>query len=98
MLGRSDIGPVIASHPTWFLDDAVGIPLPNVDTRPLNPADGEPLNIGWDAVESAELGIKSAHAPAGGTLVTENWIRTGITAEIDPTGLYFLCGPGTALS
>jgi hypothetical protein len=90
VLGRSDLGPLIASHPTWFLDDAVGIPLPNVDTRPLNPADGAPLNIGWDAVESAELGVKSAHAPAGGTLVAENWIRTGIKAEIDPTGLYFL--------
>jgi len=91
VLGRSDLGPLIASHPTWFLDDAVGIPLPNVDTRPLNPADGSPLNIGWDAVESAELGVKSAHAPAGGTLVAENWIRTGLDAEIDPTGLYFLC-------
>jgi hypothetical protein len=90
VLGRSDLGPLIASHPTWFLDDAVGIPLPNVDTRPLNPSDGTPLNIGWDAVESAELGIKSAHAPAGGTLVAENWIRTGLIAEIDPTGLYFL--------
>jgi hypothetical protein len=95
VLGRNDLGPVIASHPTWFLDDAVGIPLPNVDTRPLNPANGEPLNIGWDAVESAELGIKSAHAPAGGTLVADNWIRTGITAEIDPTGLYFLYGSGS---
>jgi acyl-CoA synthetase (AMP-forming)/AMP-acid ligase II len=93
VLGRSDVGPVIASHPTWFLDDAVGIPLPNVDTRPLNPADGTPLNIGWDSVESAELGIKSAHAPAGGTLVADNWIRTGLVAEIDPTGLYFLGGP-----
>ncbi|MBI2964339.1 MAG: AMP-binding protein [Deltaproteobacteria bacterium] len=92
VLGRNDLGPIIASHPTWFLDDAVGIPLPNVDTRPLNPATGEPLNIGWDAVESAELGIKSAHAPAGGTLVADNWIRTGLVAEIDPTGLYFLRG------
>jgi acyl-CoA synthetase (AMP-forming)/AMP-acid ligase II len=90
VLGRSDLGPLIASHPTWFLDDAVGIPLPNVDTRPLNPANGQPLNIGWDAVESAELGVKSAHAPAGGTLVADNWIRTGLGAEIDPTGLYFL--------
>ena len=90
VLGRSDLGPLIASHPTWFLDDAVGIPLPNVDTRPLNPSDGTPLNIGWDAVESAELGVKSAHAPAGGTLVAENWIRTGLIAEIDPTGSYFL--------
>ena len=94
VLGRSDLGPLLASHPTWFLDDAVGIPLPNVDTRPLNPASGAPLNIGWDAVESAELGVKSAHAPAGGTLVADNWIRTGLAAEIDPTGLYFLCGPG----
>jgi acyl-CoA synthetase (AMP-forming)/AMP-acid ligase II len=94
VLGRSDLGPVLASHPTWFLDDAVGIPLPNVDTRPLNPATGTPLNIGWDAVESAELGIKSAHAPAGGTLVADNWIRSDLIAEIDPTGLYFLRGPG----
>ena len=90
VLGRSDLGPLLASHPTWFLDDAVGIPLPNVDTRPLNPTDGTPLNIGWDAVESAELGVKSAQAPAGGTMVAENWIRTGLVAEIDPTGLYFL--------
>lgn len=90
VLGRSDLGPLLASHPTWFLDDAVGIPLPNVDTRPLNPSAGEPLNIGWDAVESAELGVKSAHAPAGGSVVADNWIRTGLVAEIDPTGLYFL--------
>jgi len=41
-------------------------------------------------VESAELGVKSAHAPAGGTLVADNWIRTSLGAEIDPTGLYFL--------
>jgi len=92
VFGRSDVGALIASHPTWYLDDAVGIPLPNVDTRPLNPADGTPLNIGWDAVESAELGIKSAQAPAGGTMVAENWIRTELVAEIDPTGLYFFRG------
>jgi acyl-CoA synthetase (AMP-forming)/AMP-acid ligase II len=92
VLGRSDLGPVLASHPTWYLDDAVGIPFPNVDTRPLNPADGTPLNIGWDAVEEAELGIKSALAPAGGTVVAEGWLRSEWMAEIDPTGLYFLRG------
>jgi AMP-binding enzyme len=90
LLGRSDLGPVLGSHPTWFLDDAVGIPLPNVDTRPINPTTGEPLNIGWDAVESAELGFKSALAPAGGDLVAEGWLRSRLSAEIDPTGLYFL--------
>ncbi len=89
LLGRNDLGPVLGSHPTWFLEEAVGIPLPNVDTRPLNPADGAPLNIGWDAVEYAEIGVKSALAPAGGTAV-QGWLRSEIVAAVDPTGLFFL--------
>jgi acyl-CoA synthetase (AMP-forming)/AMP-acid ligase II len=89
--GRNDLGPVVASHPAWFLNDAAGIPLPNVDLRPLNPADGTPLNIGWEVVDSAEIGVKSALAPAGGTIV-DGWLRSGTIAQIDPTGLYFLLG------
>jgi hypothetical protein len=89
LLGRNDLGPVMGSHPSWFLDDAMGIPLPNVDTRPMNPKDGTPLNIGWDAVEVAELGVKSAFTPAGGTAV-DGWCRSELLASVDPTGLYFL--------
>jgi len=89
MLGRSDLGPIVASHPAWYLNDAAGIPLPSVDLRPLNPTDGQPLNIGWEVVDSAELGVKSALAPAGGTIV-EGWLRTSLIAQIDPTGFYFL--------
>jgi hypothetical protein len=89
LLGRSDLGPIVASHPAWYLNDAAGIPLPSVDLRPLNPTDGQPLNIGWEVVDSAELGVKSALAPAGGTLV-EGWLRSNIIAQIDPTGFYFL--------
>jgi hypothetical protein len=89
LLGRSDLGPIVASHPAWYLNDAAGIPLPSVDLRPLNPTDGQPLNIGWEVVESAELGVKSALAPAGGTIV-EGWLRTSLIAQIDPTGFYFL--------
>ena len=97
LLGRNDWGPVVGSHPTWFLDDAAGIPLPNVDTRPLNPADRTPLSLGWDSVEQAELGVKSPLAPAGGDVI-EGWLQTGIVCEVDPTGLYFLHGAGGALS
>jgi AMP-binding enzyme len=89
LLGRSDLGPIVGSHPAWYLNDAAGIPLPNVDLRPLNPTDGEPLNIGWEVIDSAEMGVKSALAPAGGTLVS-GWLRTGLSAQIDPTGLFFL--------
>jgi acyl-CoA synthetase (AMP-forming)/AMP-acid ligase II len=87
--GRNDLGPVLGSHPTWYLDDAVGIPLPNVDTRPLDPATGAELTIGWDAVEEAEIGVKSALAPAGGEL-SGTWLRSRLTGQVDPTGLYFV--------
>lgn len=89
LFGRNDIGPVLASHPSWYLNDAVGIPMPNVDLRPLNPADGSPLNIGWEVVERAEIGVKSPLAPAGAEM-TQGWLRTHIMAEVDPTGFYFL--------
>ena len=93
LLGRNDLGPVLGSHPSWFLNDAAGIPLSNVDLRPLNPIDGEPLNLGWEVVDSAEIGVKSALAPAGGTAV-QGWLRSGQIAQIDPTGLYFLLRGG----
>ncbi len=89
LYGRNDLGPAIGSHPTWYLDDAVGIPLPNVDTRPLDPSDGTELTIGWDAVEEAEIGVKSVMAPAGGEL-SGTWLRTRMTGQVDPTGLYFV--------
>lgn len=96
VFGRNDLGPTLASHPTWFLDDAAGIPLPNVDLRPLDPADGRELAIGWDAVEEAEIGVKSALAPAGGELVGQ-WLRTREIAHVDPTGCYFLRPPRRSL-
>ena len=92
--GRNDLGPVLASHPTWWLDAAAGIPLPNVDCRPLNPANGASLAIGWDAVEEAEMGVKSSLAPAGGDLV-DGWLRSRLIVHLDPTGLYFLRGRST---
>jgi len=94
VLGRSDLGPVIGSHPAWFVNEAAGIPLPNVDLRPLNPNNGEALSIGWEVVESAEIGVKSSLSPAGGTRVpgasAQGWLRTGLMAQIDTTGFYFL--------
>lgn len=89
VLGRNDWGPVLASHPTWFLDGSPGIPLPNVDLRPLHPVNGGELAIGWDAVEEAEIGVKSSLAPAGGEL-SGSWLRTRLVAGIDTTGFYFL--------
>jgi len=92
VLGRNDLGPVLASHPEWFLYEAAGIHLSNVDTRPLDPADGRPLALGWDVVEVAEMGVKSPMVPQGAETVEEGWARTRLLASIDPSGLFFLRG------
>lgn len=92
VFGRNDLGPILASHPTWFLDEAVGIPMPDVDLHPLDPADGRALDIGWEAVEEAEMGVRATLTPAGGERVGR-WVRTHWLAHVDPTGLYFLRGP-----
>jgi len=90
ILGRNDLGPVLASHPEWHLPDAVGIPLCNVDTRPLDPAHGQPLAVGWDVIEAAELGVKSPMVPQGAQLTEESWARSHLLASIDPSGLFYL--------
>ena len=89
LYGRNDLGPAIGSHPTWYLDDAAGIPMPNVELKPLNPRDGSELTIGWDAVDEGEVGVKSVMSPAGGVL-SGSWLRGFVTALVDPTGVYFL--------
>lgn len=89
VLGSNEHGPYLASHPSWYLNGSPGIPLPNVDIRPLDPAGGRELSIGWDAVEEAELGLKSSLSPAGGESVG-SWLRTHLVGHVDPTGLYFL--------
>ncbi len=92
VLGRNDLGPVLASHPEWFLPEAVGIHLSNVDTRPLDTAYGRPLALGWDVIEVAEVGVKSPMVPQGAETVEEGWARTRLLAAIDPSGLFFLRG------
>lgn len=89
LFGRNDLGPVIGTHPTWSLDDAAGIPMPNVELKPLHPGDGSELTIGWDAVEEGDVGVKSTMSPAGGVL-SGSWLRGFVTAVVDPTGMYFL--------
>ncbi len=65
--------------------------MPSVDLRPLNPTDGQPLNIGWEVVDSERKWGSNLQylRRAGGTLI-EGWLRSNLIAQIDPTGFYFL--------
>ncbi|MBI2088538.1 MAG: AMP-binding protein [Deltaproteobacteria bacterium] len=95
--GSVEAGPVLSSHPTWYLDAAVGIPLTNVDVWPLNPASGKPLEVPWEAIEFGEVGVKSPlvgikYEPAQESekLMQEGWLRTKIVTTMDPNGLFYI--------
>ena len=95
--GSAEAGPVFSSHPTWFLDNAVGIPVTNVDAWPLNPATGNPLEVPWEAIEYGEVGVKSPmtaadfHAPEEKEKrIKGGWLRTKIVATMDPNGLFYI--------
>lgn len=96
VFGFPEVGPVLASHPTWYLNDALGIPVSNVDLWPLNPVTGNPLLVPWEAIEYAEVGIKSpmmaVQFPISGTKeaeVRDGWLRSHLVAGMDPNGLFY---------
>ena len=95
--GSAEAGPVFSSHPTWYLDTAVGIPVTNVDVWPLNPANGNPLEVPWETIEYGEVGVKSPmtaadyHSPQEKERrVKGGWLRTKIVTTMDPNGLFYI--------
>ena len=95
--GSAEAGVVFSSHPTWYLDTAVGIPVTNVDVWPLNPATGNPLEVPWETIEYGEVGVKSPMTAAGyhspeekEKRVRDSWLRTKIVATMDPNGLFYI--------
>ncbi len=95
--GSPEAGPVLSSHPTWYLDAAVGIPVTNVDVWPLNPANGNPLEVPWEAIEYGEIGVKSPMTAADYSTPEEKekrvrggWLRTKMVATMDPNGLFYI--------
>jgi acyl-CoA synthetase (AMP-forming)/AMP-acid ligase II len=95
--GSAEAGPVFSSHPTWFLDNAVGIPVTNVDVWPLNPANGNPLEVPWETIEYGEVGVKSPMTAADYDSPEEKekrvkggWLRTKIVTTMDPNGLFYI--------
>jgi len=95
--GLPETGPVAAHHPTWFLEDSIGLPITNVDIWPLNPETGEPLDLAWEALEYGELGVKSPMVATGslpeeahGQRVRGDWMRTRRLVQLDANGFLFL--------
>lgn len=95
--GFPECGAVAASHPTWYLDDAAGIPMVGVDVLALDPATGQPSEIPWSALSYAGIGAKTQSVAinrrtglAGGSSEAEQWYATGGHGLLDANGMLFL--------
>ncbi len=90
LYGSPTMGTAIASHPSWYEDSALGIPVTNVDLWPLDPATQEALDVSWEAIEYAEIGVKSPMIAPSELAAGQQWLPTGLLATMDPNGFYYL--------
>jgi acyl-CoA synthetase (AMP-forming)/AMP-acid ligase II len=95
--GTAETGPIIASHPSWCVDESVGIPLTNAELRPVDPVSREPIEVPWELLEYAAIDVKASHMMTGyddpketAERVRRRWFFTGRLAMMDGNGLYYL--------
>jgi acyl-CoA synthetase (AMP-forming)/AMP-acid ligase II len=53
MFGMAETGVVLASHPSWYLEESVGIPVPNMHVVAADPDTGQPISSMWELVDHA---------------------------------------------
>lgn len=98
--GLPETGPVLASHPSWYLVESAGIPITNADVLPVDPRSGAKIQTLWELVEFAAVNVRSpmlatsrssngAWEPIGGM------ISTGVAASSDANGMIYLLPPGS---
>ncbi len=100
LYGYPETGPIAAAHPSWYLDEAIGIPMTGVDLIPLNPRTGRPADLPWAALSYAGIGVRTRALAANarrrngdGGQVDAEWYATGDLGLIDANGMLFLWGP-----
>lgn len=98
--GYPETGAIAAAHPSWYLDEAVGIPMTGVDIIALNPRTGRPIEPPWELLSYAGIGVRT-YARAtnlqsceeeGAEGVDNRCYNTGTVGVIDANGMLFLLG------
>jgi acyl-CoA synthetase (AMP-forming)/AMP-acid ligase II len=101
MFGLAETGPILASHPSWYVDESVGIPMTNVEVQPANPETGEPLDTNWELLDHATMVIRGPQLMAGyegpatederlATRLEDGWFKTWALASFDANGMMYL--------
>jgi len=96
--GYPETGPIAAAHPSWHVDDAVGIPMTGTDLIPLNPRSGRAVETPWDLLAYAHVGgqtnalatnVGAAGDEGSGHLDTRCY-NTRTPGVIDANGMLYL--------
>lgn len=95
--GVPELGPVLASHPTWLPPHGHGFPLVNVSLIPIDPATGRVSIVPWEMLERAEMGVEALSAMIGYAEPSRNAaaksgtaLRTRQIASMDHVGVVVL--------
>ncbi len=99
--GLTETGPILASHPSWYVDESVGIPVTNVEVQPANPQTGEPLDTNWELLDHASMVIRAPQLMAGyagaaaederlSARMRDGWFETWALASFDANGMMYL--------
>ena len=96
VFGLPETGPIFCAHPSWYIDEAVGIPVTNAHVVPVDPRSGVPVATLWELVESAMVTVWSSQLCVGydGGAHSERFrdgrFVTGVIASSDANGMIYL--------
>lgn len=96
VFGLPETGPIFAAHPSWYIDEAVGIPVTNAHVVPVDPRSGVAVATLWELVESAMVTVWSPQLSVGyeGGAHAERFrdgrFVTGVIASSDANGMIYL--------
>lgn len=97
MFGTVETGPVFASHPSWYVDESIGIPITNAHVVPVDPRSGVPIQTLWELVESARVSVRSPSCMVGyddasglDAPVADGRVMMRLLASSDANGMIYL--------
>ncbi|MCC7078470.1 MAG: AMP-binding protein [Acidimicrobiia bacterium] len=96
--GLAETGPVFASHPSWYVDESVGIPITNAHVVPLEPRSLRPLSTLWELVTSARVSVRTPgqmaayddSTPVPGAFDEAGRFVTSTIASSDANGMIYV--------
>jgi acyl-CoA synthetase (AMP-forming)/AMP-acid ligase II len=96
LFGLPETGAIFASHPQWYLDESIGIPITNAHVVPADPRNGSPIQTLWELVESAEVTVKGPSLMSRYEdrndldYLVDGRFRTGVIASSDANGMIYI--------